>query len=95
MAIIFFLVCFVYNGKDKTHALKYLAFAGPDGIILYLFGPIEGSRHDAHLLHLSDLVRLLQTQFAQFQLQRHCVFADLGFPQLEIIITPWVKWIAW
>ncbi|ETV99808.1 hypothetical protein H310_07850 [Aphanomyces invadans] len=49
-----------YNGHKRKHAVKYQAVASPDGIIVHLFGPEAGSRHDAYLLARSDLVNKLQ-----------------------------------
>jgi hypothetical protein len=44
-----------YNGHKKYHALKFQSIVSPDGIILHLFGPIEGRRHDCILLRESNL----------------------------------------
>ncbi|KIJ33508.1 hypothetical protein M422DRAFT_264439 [Sphaerobolus stellatus SS14] len=39
----------VYNGHSRAHCLKFQAIVIPCGIIVNLFGPIEGQRHDMTL----------------------------------------------
>lgn len=50
----------VYNGWKRMHALKYHGVVTPDGIVIHLFGPIEGRRHDRHLWNESGLYNYLQ-----------------------------------
>ena len=76
----------VYNGKDRVHGLKWLAVALPDGLILYLFGPIEGRHHDSYLLALSGLLALLEQRFGAHP---YCIFGDVAFPLSARLITPW------
>jgi hypothetical protein len=45
----------VYNGKNKYHALKYLAVSLANGMIIHCYGPIEGSLHDVTLQRLSEI----------------------------------------
>eukprot|EP00117_Sycon_ciliatum_P008679 scpid29032/ scgid11272/ len=49
-----------YNGHKRTHALKYQAVASPDGLMIHLYGPVEGRRHDAGILAESNLLAKLQ-----------------------------------
>ena len=44
-----------YNGHKRVHALKYQSVTTPDGLIVDLFGPVEGRRHDMFLLKQSNL----------------------------------------
>jgi hypothetical protein len=44
-----------YNGHKRVHALKFQSVTTPDGLIVHLFGPIEGRRHDCFLLQESQL----------------------------------------
>jgi hypothetical protein len=45
----------VYNGHKRVHSLKYQSVTSPEGLIIHLFGPIEGARHDSFLLAESGL----------------------------------------
>ena len=45
-----------YNGRKRTHALKFQAVTVPDGLITQLFGPVEGRRHDSGVLGESGLL---------------------------------------
>ena len=36
----------VYNGHKRVHALKFQSIVVPNGIILSMWGPCEGRRHD-------------------------------------------------
>jgi len=44
-----------YNGHKRKHALKYQAVTTPDGLILHVYGPLEGRRHDWTLYMRSGL----------------------------------------
>ncbi|XP_055356897.1 uncharacterized protein LOC129601996 [Paramacrobiotus metropolitanus] len=35
-----------YSGHAGTHALKFQSVVAPDGLIINMFGPVEGRRHD-------------------------------------------------
>eukprot|EP00171_Calliarthron_tuberculosum_P019957 IDg19957t1 len=35
-----------YNGHKRKHALKYQAVTTPDGLILHVYSPLEGPRHN-------------------------------------------------
>jgi nuclease HARBI1 len=45
----------VYSGHKRAHGLKFQSVVTPDGLIVDLFGPIEGSRHDSFMLGQSNL----------------------------------------
>ncbi|THU89562.1 hypothetical protein K435DRAFT_821340 [Dendrothele bispora CBS 962.96] len=40
----------VYNGWKRKHCLKYHAVTAPDGLVIHMYGPVEGRRHDATVL---------------------------------------------
>ncbi|EIN08186.1 hypothetical protein PUNSTDRAFT_69324 [Punctularia strigosozonata HHB-11173 SS5] len=46
-----------YNGHFAGHALKYSALVSPDGLIVHLFGPVEGRHNDNWLLRESHLLQ--------------------------------------
>ena len=51
-----------YNGYKRIHALKFQSVTAPNGLIAHLFGPVEGRRHDAYILHESRLLPELEAR---------------------------------
>ena len=49
-----------YNGHKRVHALKYQSVTTPDGLIVDLFGPVEGRRHDMFLMKKSAFMERLR-----------------------------------
>ncbi len=49
----------VYNGKDRTHGLKFQGVETPDGMIAHLHGPHPGYIHDANMFACSLIMALL------------------------------------
>ena len=49
-----------YSGHKRIHALKFQSVVTPFGIIVHLFGPVDGRRQDSHILQESGLQ--LQTE---------------------------------
>ncbi|GMG15158.1 unnamed protein product [Phytophthora fragariaefolia] len=45
----------VYNGHPRRHCLNWQAITTPDGIIVSIFGPVEGRRHDSTMLSMSGI----------------------------------------
>jgi nuclease HARBI1 len=43
----------VYNGHHRVHCLQFQGTSAPDGMIVDLFGPVAGSRHDQHVNDIS------------------------------------------
>jgi nuclease HARBI1 len=73
-----------YSGHKKYHALKYQSIVTPDGLIVHLFGPVEGSRHDAFMLHLSGIHAILQKPpFSHFVL-----YGDGGYYDSPFLTAP-------
>jgi hypothetical protein len=50
-----------YNGHKRRNCIKFQAISAPDGLILHLFGPIEGRRHEMTLYRESHIDDELQT----------------------------------
>lgn len=72
-----------YNGKDRQHGLKYQGVMAPDGLFLQVWGPFQGRRHDAALLHESGLLDLLRTRFSAYGL-----YGDPAYPLSSVLIRP-------
>ena len=50
----------LYNGHKKVHALKFQSVVAPNGMIVNLYGPVEGRKHDSGMLGDSGLFQQLQ-----------------------------------
>ena len=59
----------------------------PNGLIANLFGPIAGRRHDAFMLHVSNLIPLLQAKFAAPHVFTRC--RDPAYPLCQHILAPY------
>ncbi|KIJ55884.1 hypothetical protein M422DRAFT_150486, partial [Sphaerobolus stellatus SS14] len=55
--------CLVYNGWKQMHCLKYHAVIAPDGLIIHMYGPVDGRRHDETVYKESGLAELLDKHF--------------------------------
>jgi len=49
-----------YSGHKRQHCLKYQIVGTPDGMIVDMFGPIEGRHADGYLLDQSRLLQRLE-----------------------------------
>jgi hypothetical protein len=74
-----------YNGKDKVHALKYLALVGADGIVWLLYGPFMGPDHDARLQALSDLEARLRELGQRLNVDLYA-YGDSAFSLSDVIL---------
>ena len=78
----------VYNGKDRVHALKYQAVTTLDGIIVHLAGPIEGARHDSHMLRESGLLELLNEKMITIR-KMYRLYGDAAYSINDVLLTPY------
>ena len=53
----------VYNGWKRIHCLKYHVVLTPDGIVIHIYGPVDGRRHDETVYRESGLSDLLERHF--------------------------------
>ncbi|KAF7343200.1 hypothetical protein MVEN_01751200 [Mycena venus] len=53
----------VFNGWKRMHCLKYHVIISPDGMIIHVFGPIEGRRHDEMCFKQSGVLQILEKHF--------------------------------
>ena len=75
----------VFNGHKRTHALKYQSVMAPNGLIVDLFGPIEGRRHDSALLHESRLLERLDCP----KFRNYSIYGDPAYPLRPQLIVPY------
>ena len=74
-----------YSGHKRFHCLNFQTITAPDGIILHLFGPLEGRRHDSTLYRSSGIDRGLGEILMANGLQ-HCIYGDPAF-----LHRPWLQ----
>lgn len=78
---------YVYSGHKRCHGLKYQMVVGPNGMVLNLYGPVLGTRHDTYLLYKSQLIPQLESLSTLAQKQ-FCVFGDMAYPLSAHIQCP-------
>jgi hypothetical protein len=78
----------VYNGKDKTHALKYQVLVTPDGIMRHVYGPVCGSRHDQHLVHVSKVLSWVTSHGSCATGEPYVCYADAGYAVAPGLMRP-------
>ena len=44
-----------YSGHKRINCIKFQAISAPDGLILHLFGPVEGGKHDLTMYRESEV----------------------------------------
>ena len=71
-----------YSGHKRRHMPKFQAIVVPYGLIVHLYGPMEGQRHDSSILRMSGLMEELE----QVPLDRanpgdmFALYGDSGYP---------------
>ena len=75
----------VYNGHKRVHSLKFQSITAPNGMIVSMFGPVEGRRHDVALLQESNIMQLLQNTP---QLQGYILYGDPAYAVNGYFISP-------
>ena len=59
----------------------------PNGLIANLFGPIAGRRHDAFMLHESNLIPQLQAKYSAPHV--FTLYGDPAYPLCQDILAPY------
>jgi hypothetical protein len=69
----------MYNGWIHAHSIVSIILTGPDGCILYFYGNVVGSHHDAWVFGVSGLPNIL----AHFFNHGKRVLSDTGYPRVD------------
>lgn len=75
----------VFNGKDRTHGLKFQGVETPDGMIPHLNGPHPGYIHDANVFARSQIMALLERILSPLSLL--LLYGDPAYPRLGRLIV--------
>ena len=79
----------VYNGHKRVHALKFQSVALPNGLIANLYGPVEGSCHDARMLRESRLLDSLEEVAVSPPGELLCIYGDPAYPLQPNLMCPY------
>ncbi|XP_064643071.1 uncharacterized protein LOC135497238 [Lineus longissimus] len=82
-------VCF--SGHKRYHCIQFQSVVAPNGLIVNLFGPVEGRRHDSAMLRMSNLVRILEILDYRMNDEDRtpiCLYGDPAYPLRDILVGP-------
>lgn len=79
----------VFSGHKRFHGLKFQSIVTPNGLIVNLYGPIPGRRHDAWLLQESDILGHCEATFNDQAGNPLCLFGDSAYPIRNHLLRPY------
>lgn len=77
-----------YNGHKRTHALKFQSVTTPDGMIVDMYGPVEGRRHDCYLLRKSQLLERLEPLTVDTNGNRLVLYGNPAYGVSKLLLSP-------
>ena len=78
-----------YSGHKRRHVMKFQSLMAPCGIVVHLFGPFEGRRHDSAMFEASGLLAQLQHHMNRPDGRPYTAYGDKGFPIREHLLGPY------
>jgi hypothetical protein len=75
-----------YSGHKRRNCVKFQVVSAPDGLILHVFGPVEGRRHDMTLYRESGIDSMLQSSM-NIDGAQYCLYGDPAYclrPYLQV-----------
>lgn len=79
----------VYNGWKRKHCLKYHVVTSPDGLVIHVYGPVEGRRHDATVFKQSGLEAILSKHFWAPDGRRLFIYGDPAYAVTGHVLAPY------
>jgi len=79
----------VFNSWKCMHCLKYHAVLSPDGLLIHVYGPVDGCRHDKTVFKQSGLSDLLIKHFWDPNGNSLYLYGDLGYSIGPHILCPY------
>jgi len=67
-----------YSGHKRMHCLVYQTITTPDGLILHLYGPEVGRRHDLTLLRNSGIEEIMEQRMV-IGGKQYCIYGDAAY----------------
>ncbi|KAH9124894.1 hypothetical protein AeMF1_004412 [Aphanomyces euteiches] len=74
-----------YNGHKRVHSIKFQSLTIAHGLIISMFGPIEGRRHDVALLRESNL----GSNWRAAVPEGHYIYGDPAYPLRPWLLSPY------
>ena len=75
-----------YAGHKRFNCLKFQAVTAPDGLALHFYGPVEGRKHDVHILTTSGLEAQLHSKMF-INGRQFCLYADSAYSLREYLLV--------
>jgi len=79
----------VFNGHKRVHGIKFQSIVAPNGIVVHLYAPIEGRRHDAGMLRESDVEAQMEHHITNPNGEVYSMYGDPAYPLSPFIISPY------
>ena len=70
----------LYNGHKRVHSIKFQSVVAANGLIVNLYGPVEGRQHDGGMLAMSGLLPMLEVHSISPNGQPLCIYGDPAYP---------------
>ena len=74
--------------ENHAHGIKFQMISAPNGLIVNLFGPIEGCRHDSGMLRISGLMENLQDKMTRGDGNIYSLYGDPAYPLRPQLLCP-------
>jgi hypothetical protein len=74
--------------ENHAHGIKFQMISAPNGLIINLFGPIEGCRHDSGMLRISGLMENLQDKMTRGDGNIYSLYGDPAYPLRPRLLCP-------
>jgi hypothetical protein len=71
------------------HCLKYHAILTPDGIVIHIYGPVEGRRHDETVFQQSGVTQLLEKHFWTPDGRPLFIYGDPAYSVSAHVLSPY------
>ena len=74
------ILTILYNEHKREHDLKFQSVVVPNGLIVNLYGPVKGRRHNSGILAESNLLPLLQQHSHRANGSLLCIYCEPTYP---------------
>jgi hypothetical protein len=75
----------VYSGHPRRHCLNWQAATAPGGIIVSVYGPVEGRRHDTTMLSMSGLLEYMEKDV---RFEGKVIYGDPAYGTTDYLCCP-------
>jgi hypothetical protein len=79
----------LFNGWKRIHCLKYHAILAPDGIVIHIYGPVEGRRHDETVFQQSGVTQILEKHFWTVDGRALFIYGDPAYSVSAHVLAPY------